>query len=134
MSNDRRLSSPLFIVCVTDNGVAVLQAKDKAFLNSQAQEFSRLFEKLKSLSVDKFILDFSNCDYLSSEGLSIAAQCWKWCHETGNGVMAAVVPDDPANEVRRLFNDIGLSRMIGASLQPTLAEAEKFLRPQGPMT
>jgi hypothetical protein len=127
MLSNGKLSSPLFNVRV-DGGIAVLQAKDKAFLSSQAKEFNRLFEELKSLSIVKYILDFSNCDYVSSEGLNFTAQCWKWCHENGNGSMAAVVPDDPANGVRILFDNIGLSYMIGSSLQPTVADAEKYLR------
>jgi hypothetical protein len=127
MSSNEKLSSPLFNVHVT-GGIAVLQARDKAFLNSQAKEFSRLFEELKSLSIVKFILDFSNCDYVSSEGLNFSMQCWKWCHEQGNGSMAVVIPDDPANELRKLFDVIGLSYMIGRSLQPTVAVAEKYLQ------
>jgi hypothetical protein len=128
MSSNGKLSSPLFNVRV-DNGIAVLQAKDNAFLRSQAKEFSRLFEELKSLSIVKYILDFSNNDYVSSEGLNFTAQCWKWCHEKGHGSMAVVIPDDPANDVRRLFDNIGLSYMIGSSLQPTVADALKYLRP-----
>jgi anti-anti-sigma regulatory factor len=127
MSSNGKLSSPLFNVRV-DNGIAVLQAKDKAFLSSQAKEFSRLFEELKSRSIVKYILDFSNCDYVSSEGLNFTAQCWKWCREQGHGSMAAVVPNEPANAVRKLFDIIGMSYMIGASLQPTVADAEKYLR------
>jgi hypothetical protein len=42
--------------------------------------------------------------------------------------MAAVVPLDPENEVRNLFEIIGLARMIGNALQPTLADAIKYLK------
>jgi hypothetical protein len=127
MSNSDKLSSVLFNLRV-DNGIAVLQAKDRAFLNSQAKEFFRLFEELKSQSILKYIIDFSNCDYVSSEGLNFTAQCWKWCRETATGSMAVVLPDDPANDLRNLFDNIGLSFMIGASLQPTVADAQKYLR------
>jgi hypothetical protein len=129
MSNNEKLSSPFFNVSF-DGGIALLQARDKTFLNSQAKEFFRLFEELKSLSIVKYILDFSNCDYISSEGLNFTAQCWKWCYEKGNGSMAVVVPGDPANTIRTLIDNIGLSYMIGSSLQPTVAEAQKYL--QGP--
>jgi hypothetical protein len=126
MSNNEKLSSPFFNVSL-DSGIALLQARDKTFLNSQAKEFSRLFEELISLSIVKYILDFSNCDYISSEGLNFTAQCWKWCYEKGNGSMAVVVPGDPANTIRMLIDNIGLSYMIGSSLQPTVAEAQKYL-------
>jgi hypothetical protein len=129
MSNNEKLSSPFFNVSF-DGGIALLQARDKTFLNSQAKEFFRLFEELKSISIVKYILDFSNCDYISSEGLNFTAQCWKWCYEKGNGSMAVVVPGDPANTIRMLIDNIGLSYMIGSSLQPTVFEAQKYL--QGP--
>jgi hypothetical protein len=42
--------------------------------------------------------------------------------------MVAIVPLDPANEVRNLFEIIGLSRMIGSALQPTLPQALNYLK------
>jgi anti-anti-sigma regulatory factor len=127
MSSRDKTASRLFNIRI-DKDIVLLHPLDKAFLNSQAKEFTLIFEDLKKKGYKKYILDFSQCDYISSEGLSITALCWKWCHDEGNGSMAAVVPDDSSNEVRKLFEIIGLSRMIGSALQPKIATAVTYLR------
>jgi hypothetical protein len=108
--------------------VAILKPVEKAFTHLQAGEFNRIFDRLRGNDVRRFILDYSICEYISSEGLTCTASCWKWCHEEGNGHMVAIVPLDPGNEVRNLFEIIGLSRMIGSALQATLPQALKYLK------
>jgi hypothetical protein len=108
--------------------VAILKPIEKTFTHLQAGEFNRIFDRLRKNEFRRFILDYSTCEYISSEGLTCTATCWKWCHEEGNGQMVAIVPLDPANEVRNLFEIIGLSRMIGSALQPTLPQALNYLK------
>jgi hypothetical protein len=127
MSNNEGLRSPSFRVTF-DEDIAIISPVDKAFMRFQAKEFDRIFELLRKDATRRFILDFSSCDYISSEGLASTASCWKWCHDDGHGQMAAIVPQGPDNEVRNLFEIIGLSRMIGSALQPTLASALKYLK------
>jgi hypothetical protein len=83
---------------------------------------------LREKGLKRFVVDLSTCTYISSEGLTCTAACWKWCHDEGNGHMAAIIPQSPGNEVRNLFDIIGLSRMIGSALQPSLNQALKYLR------
>ena len=127
MSNDAGIVSPAFRVTF-DEDIAIIRANDRAFMRHQAKEFDRILDLLRKGTTRRFIADFSACDYISSEGLASAASCWKWCYDDGNGHMAAVVPLDPENEVRNLFEIIGLARMIGNALQPTLADAIKYLK------
>jgi anti-anti-sigma regulatory factor len=108
--------------------VAIIKPVQNAFTHLQAAEFNRIFDLLRENNYRRFILDYSTCEYISSEGLTCTASCWKWCHEENNGHMVAIVPLDPSNEVRNLFEIIGLSRMIGSALQPTLPQALKYLK------
>lgn len=127
MSNNEGPVSPFFLVSFHDD-IAIIRPVDKALLRSQAKEFDRIFELLRKDTTSRFILDFSSCEYISSEGLASTVSCWKWCHDEGHGLMAAIVPQSPENEVRNLFEIIGLSRMIGGALQPTLDDAIKYLK------
>jgi anti-anti-sigma factor len=126
MSNSGSASSSLFTIRF-DQDIAIFSPIDKAFLNSQAKEFNRVFEELLKQKFTKFILDFSKCDYISSEGLNITAQCWRLCRDQGYSLVA-VVPEDPKNEVRQMFDLIGLSKMIASGLKPTMLDAILALR------
>lgn len=127
MSNDAEIGSSAFQITF-DEDIAIIHAVDRAFMRFQAKEFERILELLRKGSTRRFIVDFSSCDYISSEGLASTMSCWKWCHDDGHGHMAAVVSLHPDNEVRNLFEIIGLSRMIGSALQPTIADALKYLK------
>jgi hypothetical protein len=127
MSNKKDIISQDFQIRFKAD-VVIVKPVQKAFTHLQAGEFHRIFDLLRGNNFRRFILDYSTCEYISSEGLTCTASCWKWCHEEGNGHMVAIVPLDPANEVRNLFEIIGLSRMIGSALQPTLPQALKYLK------
>ena len=127
MSNKKEIASQDFQIRYKAK-VVIVKPVQKAFTHLQAGEFNRIFDLLREKNYRRFILDFSTCEYISSEGLTCTASCWKWCHEEGNGFMVAIVPLDPANEVRNIFEIIGLSRMIGSALQPTLPHALKYLK------
>ena len=127
MSNDAGVVSPAFRVTF-DEDIAIICPVERAFMRFQAKEFDRILDLLRKGATRRFIMDLSSCDYISSEGLASTASCWKWCYDDGHGHMAAVVSERPDNEVRNLFEIIGLSRMIGNALQPTLADAIKYLK------
>jgi hypothetical protein len=127
MSNSKEIVSQEFQIRYKADA-AILKPVQKTFTHLQVGEFNRVFNCLRENNISRFVLDFSTCEYISSEGLTCTASCWKWCHEDGNGQMVVIVPLDPANEVRNLFEIIGLSRMIGSALQPTLHQALKYLK------
>jgi anti-anti-sigma factor len=126
MSNSNTFFSPLFDVRV-DRGIAVLRVFGKAYLHSHATEYARILAKLREQGVARFILDLSSCDYISSEGISNVTRSWKSFCDEGKGRMAVVVPNDPANEVRNLFDVIGISPILGNALQPTVEAAVNCL-------
>jgi anti-anti-sigma factor len=124
MSNSGSASSDLFTIRI-DQGLVVLSPLDKTFLNAQAREFNRLYEEFSRQGQRHFVLDFSNCDYISSEGLNITAQYWKMCKDAGGRLMV-VVPELPQSGIRELFDLLGLSKMLGDCLQPTVTDALAF--------
>jgi anti-anti-sigma regulatory factor len=92
------------------------------------QEFSRILEDVKTGTEKKVILDFSRCSYISSDGLNTTAQFWKWCKKEKTVAIAIVAVDDKHNEIRNLFDIIGLSAMVGEALAPTVEKAVEFLQ------
>jgi anti-anti-sigma factor len=112
----------------TENDTVIIQAINPSIQHTEAREFENLFETLTKKGCTRFILDLSLCEYISSEGLSCTASSWKWCFDEGNGNMVIIVPKDPENEVRHLFEIIGLSRMVGSAMQPDIAHAMRYLK------
>jgi anti-anti-sigma factor len=109
-------------------GFTVVSFTGGDFQKSEAQELARLLEELKKSKKARIVVDLSSCQYISSEGLGTVARCWKWCHDEDNGRMAVVIPSDPSNEVRNLFEIIGLARVIGSAVRPSVDDAVTYLQ------
>ena len=127
MSNSEGMASTAFRVTI-DGDIAIIKLIEVSFAHFQAQEFDRLTDVLRDKELRRFVVDLSTCEYIASEGLTCTAAFWKWCHDEGNGAMTAIIPQTPGNEVKNLFDIIGLSRMIGSALQPTLSQALRYLK------
>lgn len=112
----------------TRKGIAVITFEGEDFQKPEAQRLLALLKRIAKKPSPRFIFDLSNCNYISSEGLGATARCWKWCHDDGNGKMAVVLPSEPDNEVRNLFEIIGLSRIIGSALRPSVDDAVGYLQ------
>ncbi len=122
--------SPLFGIR-RQGEVAVLRPLDRAFLHTHSAEYNRILEELGAGGPLQFVVDLSGCDYLSSEGVNNIMQSWKKCFEAGKGRMAVVVPDIPLNEVRNLFEIIGISRLLGEALQKSMENALAYVAEPG---
>jgi len=109
-------------------GIAVFSFPSRAFQKKEAEYFSFLLDQLQKQGIHDYIVDLTECDYVSSEGLGATARCWKWCHDQKNGSMAVVLSSSSGNEVRNLFEIIGLSHMIGSAIQPTLDDAIIYVK------
>jgi anti-anti-sigma factor len=126
MSNSETLHQRDVFAEVTGE-VAVIGFVSRIFQKYEADDFRMLLNRLRARSIRQYVIDLSGCDYVSSEGLGATAQCWKWCHDEGNGRMAVVLPSQADHEVRNLFDIIGLSRTIGSAIQPTIDDARAYL-------
>jgi anti-anti-sigma factor len=127
MSPDRKpagRASAIRVGC--KEGVCVVSFPGKNLQKLEAEELLRATHQ--ESGVTRLVLDLSDCEYISSEGLGATARCWKLCHEDGKGQMAVVLPSSPVSEVRNLFEIIGLSRMIGSAIQPTVNDAIAYIQ------
>jgi anti-anti-sigma factor len=127
MSNNPDLSTPQLRVTV-ENDIALLSPNESLFLGHQAKEMSTIIHKLFDQNITRYVFDLADCTYISSEGLGVFAAWWRFCHEQNKGAMVVVLPDSPNNEVANLFDIIGLSRMIGSAIQPTVKDALNYLK------
>jgi anti-anti-sigma factor len=122
---------PKEVALILADEIACIRFPQKIFQKKQAEEFRSALAELRGRKITRYVVDLSDGEYISSEGLGAIAQCWKWCHDEGNGQMAVVLPPRADSEIRNLFDIIGLSRTIGSALQPTVEDAKKYIRAFG---
>ena len=53
--------------------VVILKPVEKSFTHLQAGEFNRIWDRLRQNNFRRFVLDYSTCEYISSEGLTCTA-------------------------------------------------------------
>jgi len=105
----------------------LISVADMVFIRHQAKPFVQKTKALIKKGVNRFVVDLSNCEYISSEGLGAIAELWHSCVEKDKGSVAVVCKDDGQNEVRYLFDIIGLSRLMTGQLFSNLREAEAHM-------
>ena len=110
-----------------EKNFALIAIDDSVFIHAQVQEFNKVISELKAESKKNFIIDMTNCDYISSEGLGAIAEIWRWCHDNGNGKIALIFSKDPNNEIKYLFDIIGLSLAMKGYIFSDLKSAEKLM-------
>jgi anti-anti-sigma regulatory factor len=104
-----------------------IRIADGVFIHEGVRQFMEKIKDLKAAGKIRFLVDFSKCDYISSEGMGAMSALWKYCTGHQNGKMAILFSNDPDNEVRYLFDVIGLSKIMGNGVFTDLAAAEKAL-------
>jgi|GEM_PF-1285432 len=127
MSPEGIPASATIAVTMVDR-IPILKPCARSFFSEQAKEFSRLVKSLRRKKQFFLVVDLSECDYISSEGLGIIAACRRWCEEKRRGAMGVVLPPDTDSEVVNLFDITGLSRSIGSALQRSVRDAIAYLK------
>jgi anti-anti-sigma factor len=105
----------------------LIKVHDKVFIRHQARRFNTVIKEALARGRSRFLVDLSACGYISSEGLAAVAELWHLCTEKPEGQVAIVCADDGENEIRYLFDIIGLSKLMEGHLFSRLYEAEKFM-------
>jgi anti-anti-sigma factor len=125
-ARDTLASTVVNVTVISD--IAVLRALGRSFLNDEAQEFKRMLSVLHTRAIYDLVVDLSACDYISSEGLGAIAEAWEWCQEHNNSRMCVALNRADETEAVNLFEITGLSRSIGASLQPSVSDGVRFIK------
>ncbi len=100
---------------------------EKVFIRKQSKLFLKEIENLRENGASNFVLDFSTCDYVSSEGLGVLAEMWHWCNEEDNGIMTLALSEDPNNELKYLLDITGLGLIMKGNMRSSLETAEELM-------
>lgn len=95
------------------------------FIRDGVRDMNKRIEEFKEKGKARFLIDFSRCDYISSEGMGAMADLWKYCSSQPNGKMVVLFSTDPDNDVHYLFDTIGLSMIMKKGIFTDPEEAEK---------
>ncbi len=102
---------------------------DKVFIRNQVEDFHSEIKKIEHPTQKKYILDFSRCEYVSSEGLGTLAEFWSSC-EDKKACMCLILSEKKENEVAYLFDIIGLSKLMAGHIFYDLETAKQFVKQQ----
>ncbi len=97
------------------------------FMREGVREFSSTAKELIKKGKSRFIIDFSDCEYISSEGLGAITDIYKSCKSQSDGEFVVVFSDDPTNDVEYLFETVGLSMLLKDSIFSDYKKAEDYL-------
>jgi len=105
----------------------VFRIEDGVFVRSGVREVSVKFREFLEKGQTRFLVDFSSCEYISSEGIGAMSDIWKNSTAKPNGRLVVVFSSDPENDVHYLFTTIGLAEVMKGHIFTDLREAEKAL-------
>jgi hypothetical protein len=128
MSSDRLLLHSHVIAVSFHDDIALLKPLNKALLVLEGKELKNLFDTALRNNITRLVLDLSAAEYISSEALGAVAICWNGCGDGEKARMAVILSPDESNEVRNLFEIIGLSRTLGNAIKTSSRDAINYLR------
>lgn len=98
----------------------VLRFSGRTFMAAQVDELLGVMANMKpDASPRRIVLDFTSCDYLSSEGLGTIVAWWK----RDPAHFRIVLSDAPDSFVAELFEMTGMRRVLGGGIVKSLEEA-----------
>ncbi len=114
----------LLIEAIEETGFLRVKVHAGAFLRKAAQAFTQVTDMAISEGKTILLVDFSHCEYISSEGLGCVAALWHRCHDEGQGTMITLLKSDAGNELNYLFDIIGLTRLMDGFVFTELKDAQ----------
>ncbi|MFC1584871.1 hypothetical protein ACFL5V_04935 [Fibrobacterota bacterium] len=115
------------IESLNQDGFLEIKISSKAFLRDEAKEFQLIVNEAMQRDVSRFLINFNDCQYVSSEGLGCIAEFWRKCSEKENITMVSVFSDKPVNELLDFFKIIGLARVMKEHIFTDYNKAREFL-------
>lgn len=107
-----------------------VRVRTGAFLRKVGKEFVEKTDGLLEAGRPRLLVDFRDCEYISSEGLGCVAELWRKCHDEGRGTMVVLFQSRSDNELYYLFDIIGLTRLMEGHVFTEDAKARRFLASQ----
>lgn len=123
-------SFPLIHTIVRENYFVVSPLRT-IFSGEQVRDFNLFFRAYKQQPLHRMILDISQSDYASSEGLGCLTACWQWHQEKQERCFALVIPSDPENYLIELFSITNLNHTMSEVMHTTLASATQYVTERG---
>ena len=99
----------------------------QAFLRDEAKEFQTLTREAIGKGLTKFLINFNDCQYISSEGLGCIAEFWRKCSENEDHTMVSLFNKKSVNELLNFFEIIGLARVMKGYIFTDYNKAQNFI-------
>lgn len=112
---------------IQQEGYLEILINDKVFLRNEAQDFHKLTSSFFKGVAGKILVNFNNCQYISSEGLGCIAEFWRKCNDDKAFKMVALFCQQPVNELLSFFEVIGLARVMQGHIFTDYNNAKSFL-------
>ena len=130
MSNENNLneSEEKIITAIRQDGYIEILINSKAFLRDEAKEFQIQTRSAIENEETKFLVNFKDCEYISSEGLGCIADFWRKCSENDNFIMVSLFNQKSVNELLNFFEIIGLARVMQGYVFTDERKAKNFIK------
>jgi|GEM_PF-6489250 len=99
----------------------------RVFLREEVHQFQGLISRALNDGETRFLINFHDCQYISSEGLGAVAEFWRTCSESEHLKMVALFKHEPVNELLSFFEIIGLTRVMDGHVFTHPQSAREFL-------
>jgi hypothetical protein len=99
----------------------------RVFLRDEVVSFNKIIDQALAEGQTRFLINFENCQYISSEGLGAVARFWRVCSESEKLKMVSLFHSDPVNELLEFFEIIGLIKVMDGHTFKDSEAARAFL-------
>ena len=112
---------------IEQDGFLEIVVNSQAFLRDEAKEFQTLTGEAVLQGLTKFLINFNDCQYISSEGLGCIAEFWRKCSENEEHEMVSLFNKKSVNELLNFFEIIGLARVMKGYIFTDYTKAKNFI-------
>jgi hypothetical protein len=115
------------IESVEKDGFFEINIKSQTFLRDESQQFQLMVKNAYSKGYTKFLINFGDCQYISSEGLGCVAEFWRECRENEKCLMVSTFNKKPESQLLNFFEIIGLARIMKGFIFTDYKKAKNFI-------
>lgn len=116
------------LICEEADGYTILRIEQGVFIREGVKRFAAKTKELREKGSIRVLVDFTDCEYVSSEGLGAISELWKSAEKLPDGKMVCVLNPSSDNDVHYLFQSVGFAEIMKGCLFTDLEEARKALQ------